>query len=87
MTHFKMTALEYLLDFKYLPVRNLQCVKVDGGNMNPSKSEVKRWLMNGSVIINGQTPKPWDEVEFPIKQLIFFANSKSKLGRCTYFDE
>jgi hypothetical protein len=81
-----MTALEYLKSFDYLPVRNRQCARIGRGDVyHPSNSEIKRWLMNGSVIINGKKPKPWDEVIFPIKQLIFFADSKR--GSCTYFDE
>ena len=81
-----MTALEYLKSFDYLPIRNTQCAKVGrNGRYNPSLSETKRWLMNGSVLINGVYPKPGDEIQFPIRQLIFFPNSR--VGPCTYFDE
>ena len=81
-----MTALEYLKEFDYLPVRNIQCTKVGRGNvLHPSTSEIKRWLMNGSVIINGVRSKPWDKIQFPIRQLIFFPDSK--MGPCTYFNE
>lgn len=43
-----------------------------------SGSEVRRWLKNKAVLINGQTPGPEDEVSFPINQLIFFPKSKRK---------
>lgn len=43
-----------------------------------SGSEVRRWLKNKAVIINGKTPSPEDEVTFPIKQLVFFPKSKRK---------
>jgi len=31
--------------------------------------------MNSSVVINGVKPKPWEEVSFPITELVFFPNS------------
>lgn len=45
-----------------------------------SNSERRRWLESGSVQINGQTPGPNDEIEYPINQLVFFPNGKR---RCT----
>jgi len=74
-----MTALEYLKTFDYLPVRNIQCAKIDrGGVLHPSNNEVRRWLLNGSVIINGCTPGPSDTIPFPIEELIFFPKSKGR---------
>lgn len=43
-----------------------------------SGSEVRRWLKNKAVLINGETPGPEDEVTFPIRQLVFFPKSKRK---------
>ena len=68
-----MTAFEYLKSLKYLP----------GSTENkhygrPSNSEIRRWLLNGSVIIDGDKPKPDDIVYLPIWELIFFPNSKRK---------
>ena len=42
----------------------------------PSNSEIRRWLENGSVKINGKYPKPNDLVEFPINELVYFPESK-----------
>lgn len=44
----------------------------------PSKSEIKRWLNQSSVLINGTKPKAEDDVEFPITGLVFFPKSKTK---------
>ena len=45
----------------------------------PSKSEIKRWLNQSSVVINGVKPKAEDDVEFPITELVFFPKSKTKM--------
>ena len=44
----------------------------------PSRSEVKRWLKKKSVILNGERPKPNDEISFPVKELVFFPKGKRK---------
>lgn len=44
----------------------------------PSKSEIKRWLNQSSVVINGAKPKTEDDVEFPIIELVFFPKSKTR---------
>lgn len=44
----------------------------------PSNSEVRRWLDQSSVIINGKKPKANDIVEFPITQLVFFPKSVNR---------
>ena len=45
---------------------------------DPSRSELKRWLNKGSVLINGEKPKPQDDVIFPITELVYFPNSRSR---------
>lgn len=40
----------------------------------PSNTEVRNWLKQGAVLINGFTPQPNDPVSFPITQLVFFPN-------------
>lgn len=45
---------------------------------HPSGSELRRWLDQGAVIINGKTPKAAEEVEFPIEQLVFFPKAKRR---------
>ena len=66
-----MTALELLKDYPFLPSS-----KEGAGLGRPSGSELRRWLTKGSVLINGETPKPSDEIEYPISQLQFFPQSK-----------
>ena len=48
----------------------------------PTNSEIKRWLKNSAVVINGEKPKPNDEIVFPINELVFFPKGKRKT---TYF--
>jgi hypothetical protein len=70
-----MTAYQYLCGVqKFLPVSR--------ENTNPckpvSKSEIKRWLQNKTVIINGRRPN-WDEqIQFPIDELVFFPNARTR---------
>ena len=74
-----MKALEFLKSQEFLPA---VLVRGKGKTLfgRPSNSELKRWLLNGSVLINGVKPKPQDIIEYPIRQLIFFPDSKN---RCT----
>ncbi len=67
-----MTAYEYLKSFDHLPM------SIERPCTIPSNSEVKRWLKNGAVIINGKKPKPNDEIEFPITELVYFSKGKRK---------
>lgn len=68
-----MTAFEYLKSVPYLPAsrEGRKCGQ-------PSNSEIRRWLMKKSVIINGTKPLPGDEINFPIRKLIFFPSGESK---------
>ena len=43
----------------------------------PSNAELRRWLLKGSVVINGKTTKPYDEIHYPIDELVYFPRSKS----------
>lgn len=61
-----MNAHQWLKEFPYLPYDN------ENKRDRPSNSVLYRWLKRGSVAISGQTPKPEDEVTFPITQLVFF---------------
>lgn len=38
----------------------------------PTDAEIRRWLENKAVQINGLRPKPTDIIEFPVWELIFF---------------
>lgn len=44
----------------------------------PSDAEIRRWLDQGAVVINGAKPKAKDIVRFPINQLIFFPKSEKR---------
>lgn len=48
-----------------------------------SKSELKRWIDQGVVMIN-HTSFKWDEpLDFPVFSVIFFPKNEKK--RCTFF--
>jgi len=49
------------------------------GNM-ASNSEIRRWLTNHSVVINGQTPGPKDLITYPVLELVLYPK---KPGRVT----
>jgi hypothetical protein len=74
-----MTAYEFLL---YLS-RNIPLPPVTSstGFEEPSNRELKRWLENKSVLINGQRPGPKDTVSFPINSLSFFPKGRVRTYR------
>jgi hypothetical protein len=69
-----VTAFEYL---KRLP-RDWLPKSLEHGIKPPSNSELFRWLRDKGIIINGETPSPHDNIEFPIRQLIFFPKSERR---------
>ena len=71
-------AFEYLKSLPYLPVALMRGKKQGMYYGRPSNAEIKRWLYSYSVIINGLTPLPDDEIIFPITELIFFPKGKRK---------
>ncbi len=73
----KLTVFEFLKSLPHLPVL-LQRGKGKEIYGRPSNSEIRRWLVNKSVLINGMNPLPDDEISFPITDLIFFPKGKSQ---------
>lgn len=55
----------HIYDFGSLPAST-------EGHKELSRGEVRRWLQNKSVEINGVKPSPLDDIELPIKSLVFF---------------
>lgn len=43
-----------------------------------SKSTIRRWFEQKSIMINNMFPKWNDHIEYPITQLILFPNSKNR---------
>lgn len=74
-----MTALEFLLTLR--PA--LPFSKERGRVAPPSNGEVKRWLLNKAVSINGVRLAPGQDVQFPVTSLVFFPTSET--NRCTLF--
>ena len=68
-----MNAITYLKFLPHLPN------SVEHGKIGrPSNSELGRWLASKSVVINGETPDKFDEVVFPIRELVFFPKGVRK---------
>lgn len=67
-----MTALEIIKEIGVIPM------SVEKPCTVPSNSEIRRWLDQQAVIINGKKPKANDKVEFPITQLVFFPKAKRR---------
>ena len=58
-------------------------LSIEGKHLGqPSNGEVKRWLENKAVKINGKFPLPNDNIYHPIKELVFFPNGKRKTTYC-----
>lgn len=73
-----MTAFQFIKSIGHVPMQ------INGNKaVKASNSEIRRWLMNRSILINGERPHPDEPVEFPVKQLIFFPTSPR---RCTMQD-
>jgi 16S rRNA U516 pseudouridylate synthase RsuA-like enzyme len=47
-----------------------------------SKSEKKRWLQNGAVLVNGKLAKLNDFIEFPVHSIVLFPKSKGRVTLC-----
>lgn len=45
----------------------------------PSNSEIHRWVRNGSVSVDGMTLEAQGVVEFPVREIVFFPKSKSRV--------
>jgi len=69
------TAFTYIKGLEFLPVVRTRGKKSTFGR--PSNSEIFRWLESGSIIINGVKLKPYDYIDYPIEQLIFFPKGQT----------
>jgi ribose 1,5-bisphosphokinase PhnN len=43
-----------------------------------TKSEIRRWLKNGSVVVNGERMVLDELIDFPIFSLVFFPSGKRR---------
>ena len=67
-----MNAFSYIKSLSYLPSSR------EGRKVGrPSNSEIRRWLVNKSVLINGVYPLPDDEISSQITQLVFFPKGRT----------
>ena len=69
----EVMAFEYVCSLPYLPSSR------EGSLLGrPSKSEIRRWFKNGSVIINSKKVSLADKIMLPIWELVFFKGSSSQ---------
>lgn len=69
-----MNQLEFLLSLEHAVPFSTEkpCTR-------PTNSELRRWLDQGSVQINGVRSKNWrDPMEFPCTSLVFFPKAKRR---------
>lgn len=75
-----LTALQYLLSLR--PALPLSVERPPGefekDELNPSNGEVRRWLKNHAVIVNGEPLLEKDIVDFPVFSLVFFPKGKRR---------
>lgn len=69
-----MNALEFLIS-----LRPAIPMAMNGNKpIIASNGDLRRWLENKAVIINGKKPGPKDENEFPIDNVVFFPKSPER---------
>ncbi len=68
------TALDFLVSMRpAIPYSKVQPCTIASNN------EIRRWLKQSAVLINGVKPQPFDVITFPVTSLIFFPkNSKMR---------
>lgn len=69
-----MTALEWLISLRPALPASIERSAGDFklGELNPSNSEVRRWLKNKAVLVNGEVLEAGEEMDFPVFSLVFF---------------
>lgn len=67
-----MTALDFIFHLGVIPM------SIERKEEVASRSEVRRWLNQQSVVINGKKPRAMDEIDMPVEQLVFFPKSQKR---------
>lgn len=67
------TALSYLMDLR--PALPMSIEKPCTGMSN---GELKRHILQGGVLINGERVTPTEEIDFPVFSLVFFPKSPAR---------
>jgi len=69
-----MNALEFLISLRpSVPMGSVGTKPVEA-----SSSQIRRWLSDKAVVINGERPGPKEEVLFPITSVVFFPKSPDR---------
>lgn len=68
-----MNAWKFLIE-----LNDLCCFQTREGKLagKASNSEIKRWLQNGSVLVNGKRVRFDEELTFPIESLVLFPKGR-----------
>lgn len=70
------TALEVIERIGVIPM------SIERPCTRPTKSEIRRWISQKAVLINGVTVDQNSVVEYPITQLVFFPKGKRRTTVC-----
>ena len=68
-----MTHLEYLIS-----LRNALPYSSEQPGKTASNSEIRRWLLNGTVLFNTEKAAFDELVDYPIFSLVFFPKSEKR---------
>lgn len=69
-----MTALEFIISLRPAVPMGFQGTKP----IEASNGQIRRWLQDKAIIINGTKPGPQDEIQYPITQVVFFPKSPDR---------
>ncbi len=76
---FKIKAHEFLKNFFTLHPQ-ARPLRPEKGGIPASNSDLRRWLENHSILVNGDKPGPADLVALPVTELVFFPkNPKTRI--------
>ena len=67
-----MTAFEFIKFLGVIPM------SIETPGTIPSNGELKRWFTQKSIIMNGARPTFNENVDFPVRELIFFPKSQGR---------
>ena len=74
-----MTIFELLKDLnKICQFTSVETPTRDGVVQKPSNSELRRWIEQGSLLINNERCTPNEIIDFPLISVVLFPKSEKK---------
>lgn len=69
-----MNALTFLVKLR----DEAHCCPWNNRQMLATNSDLRRWIMDGAVLFNGERMDWKEEIDFPLHAVVFFPKSNSK---------